>query len=505
MKYLAYAFILGYWPGLSFGQHRAALSSSHSSFLKITVYANELTDKDTLLLQLYSYHYPSEDQTIYSVVRKGGGFNFKIPITSQYGFFAISKKIRLVDNHEDLPQDTKAIFRTYYWESGDNITIRLKNGTINNANKKLNDTVIGKGALKYNIQMAANAMSNLVDDETNIFDKNFVFHNIFKTSYQKINQLLISHKNQLTQSAYNELRADYAFPNSELLCFYIMHYYNDHISGVKDTIKHRFLEALEKQRLLLTQPVNVPDIYLRRSKEYPQFVLNFFNLFYNLKHATEYSVRGRMFDGTYYWLKRNFKGELRDKLITYYFSQTMATGNFNTVFKDALLTVKTQYYYDKLKSLNIKRYPGSLAFNFNLQDTSGVFHSLKEYNGKVIFLDIWFNGCTACANLYQNTLSKVEKEFEKNDKIKFISVSTDYKKNSWINAIKSGEYTGANSNNLYTNGQGFHHEFCSYYQFSSIPTVLLIDKNGRIIKYNTPDLMNKKQLIENINLALAEK
>jgi thioredoxin-related protein len=100
----------------------------------------------------------------------------------------------------------------------------------------------------------------------------------------------------------------------------------------------------------------------------------------------------------------------------------------------------------------------------------------------VVFIDVWFTGCGACAQFYKNVLKTTEQQLQADSQIVFLTISADVKKELWLKSLSSGNYAGQHSVNTYTMGQGLAHDWTSFYQFQSLPKMVIIDKQGRLYR-----------------------
>ena len=125
------------------------------------------------------------------------------------------------------------------------------------------------------------------------------------------------------------------------------------------------------------------------------------------------------------------------------------------------------------------------APDFNLPDIDGNIKSLKDYKGKLIYLDIWATWCGPC-RIQIPAMKELEKKY--GDKgIVFLSVSVDPEKDKdkWMQMIKeeqmSGEqlYAGVTSSSFGLN-----------YKVEFIPRFIIISPNGEIIMNNAPQPMD---------------
>lgn len=219
----------------------------------------------------------------------------------------------------------------------------------------------------------------------------------------------------------------------------------------------------------------------------------------------------------YYWFERQKLGQspsgdkfdadaLLDSLLTG--PQSLLTERKIT-YVLALGQVKNNAYYmgqarekvrDKdcinvINSLDI-RATGKEMFDFELQDASGKLVKLSDFKGKTVLIDFWYTGCGGCELYYGKVLSKVEKELHGKD-IEFIAISMDRGKERWLKSIKSNQYTSEHATNLYTGGVGFKHEVSTRYGIFSFPTLIVVDKEGKIADFDSKDL----HVLESDNLA----
>lgn len=508
MKRIIYFLAVLCCPVVTIGQskHIASGTIKNNVFLKITINYEGAAQSDTLAIKLYTF-YPFEYRTVPCTRGKDELYHCSVPVKTTYGYFSIVKFINKADTESgnDSGALYDIVFPDSYWEKGDDILIRINNKPVNGKIQP-SFAITGKGALKYDLQIKANELFSMVDGKPT-FDSTFIYHNPYGQSLAKIISILDSNRANLSASAYYVLKANYGYANAEGKLFFDIEYmsYRNNIAKKGLEVKKKFLKALADQKSKILHPVNVPDVYLSRSKEFIAYVLWGICIYENIEYDTYYSPRSIMNDSAYFKLKKEYHGELRDMVITHYLTEIRNPNHFEEILKDALATVKSPVYHDRLKELNGTRYPGRQAYDFNLPDSSGKLHSLKDFRGKVVFVDVWFTGCPGCADFYQRILSRIEAEYEGNEHIAFVSISMDVKKRSWESGLNSGYYAGDRSINLYTDGQGYSHPFIDYYHIDAGPTVMLINKKGQLVKFNTTDLYDAQSLKENINRVIAEE
>lgn len=137
---------------------------------------------------------------------------------------------------------------------------------------------------------------------------------------------------------------------------------------------------------------------------------------------------------------------------------------------------------------------GTPAVDFKLNDVNGIIHTMSEYSGKVVLIDFWFTGCSACKDYYKNTLKEME---EKYPDVIFLTINVDRDVNTFIQTLKSGGYTNttaSNVTNLHTGIKGSTHEIIAHYNVSAYPHPLLFDSKHKLVSTSSRLLMNKSSL-----------
>lgn len=90
-------------------------------------------------------------------------------------------------------------------------------------------------------------------------------------------------------------------------------------------------------------------------------------------------------------------------------------------------------YVGKVESIrNTKK--GMMAPDFTFHDQEGKLHRISEMRGKVIYIDCWATWCKPCCYEIPFLAKRVE-EYKGNDKVRFISISLDGKKQDWLNKL----------------------------------------------------------------------
>ncbi len=134
---------------------------------------------------------------------------------------------------------------------------------------------------------------------------------------------------------------------------------------------------------------------------------------------------------------------------------------------------------------------GKPAPEFMLKDLEGKNVSLKDFKGKVVYIDFWASWCLPC--VAENKSVQKLKPYYKDKDVVFLYITKDMSDSVWRDAIKKQEIEGIH---LMGGGNAVFDE----YQADGVPKYVLIDKNGNIVTANAPrpsDRETLKELIDN--------
>ncbi|MGC6434376.1 MAG: TlpA family protein disulfide reductase, partial [Crocinitomicaceae bacterium] len=134
---------------------------------------------------------------------------------------------------------------------------------------------------------------------------------------------------------------------------------------------------------------------------------------------------------------------------------------------------------------------GKPAFNGVVENTDGNMVELLKYSGKPLLIDVWASWCSPCLK-NMKFLEPIKEKYK--DELCVIYVSVDEKSKDWITAIEKNNLS-ANVNYL---TRGKQSEFARFYDISSIPRYILIDKEGNIANNNAPSPAKRELLLAEI-------
>lgn len=395
----------------------------------------------------------------------------------------------------------------YYVEDDDSIFLSLAP----DARRGYRIYFSGNDVVKY---LAVESMSRLLEYD--------ILAEPFYKSYRKEDRDRLQIDNlirqtQVTQSVFAEALQYYQSALSQ-------HVYRLVVADVMAKIQ---LNMLEKYRLWKLTDDNVLVQYLQKndplasldaeslpfSDIYVQYCLKRgISILSSRSVSKSYSV-----SDMYEFIKQEYTGLLRERLWATYLDNRIwrlgeLSGRYQEMdqcLEDALqnVGVENRKLRVQLQQLVDRYQIGALAADFCLPDTTGKMVKLSDFKGKVVLLDLYSNGCTACA-VFAKTLKEqgVYEAFQHNNDVAFVSISLQEDRAKWLkylNRYSSPTHTVC----LYTDGKGKDHPYVKSLGIQAVPNLFLIDREGRIFNSSQQTLrasISGADLIEMINKALEE-
>jgi peroxiredoxin len=116
------------------------------------------------------------------------------------------------------------------------------------------------------------------------------------------------------------------------------------------------------------------------------------------------------------------------------------------------------------------------APDFTFKDKDGNEVSLSDFNGKVVYIDLWGSWCKPC--LKEMKYSKeLRSQIGENDNMVFLYVAVlEKSKENWAKAMEKFEIEGVSIISNDPEGTDFR----NFYDRGEVPWYYLIDKDGKI-------------------------
>ncbi|WP_421920210.1 TlpA family protein disulfide reductase [Marinifilum sp.] len=130
--------------------------------------------------------------------------------------------------------------------------------------------------------------------------------------------------------------------------------------------------------------------------------------------------------------------------------------------------------------------PGKPAPEIELIDMDGKVHSLADYRGKKIYIDVWATYCGKCLKEMPN-VHQLEKDY-KNENWVFLMISLDKDNAKWQKKAK--ELGHLDRQFIVRNGH--ESQFNKDYRIGYAPRYIIIDSKGKLVNFNAPFPSDKK-------------
>lgn len=448
---------------------------------------------DTLILKFGPQAIDSRIKSTYhNIVDAQGVCTFNAETEFEYGYISINK----IKNHPKWRSDSKGLANNLFWEKEDNILITIPdNPNINDYTK--NTTFTGIGSEKYKTLYAIREeLHNYYDDaqelpklETGYFLNPFTDNIAIST--EKVSRLLTildRNKNELSPLAYDVFKSDILLAEYAQASEMIVSYYYSNIADVEDSLKNAYVQRI-KSLFLPYMNINVSDEGMAASYEFQKC---YSNVFFTLSIINDKSSNlSNMIKNI-----KSIGSGIKEESIILSTVNKMGIKENQEGINEIKKILKTSRYQIMLnKQL---KFVGKNILNYYFIDTLGNTVQLSKFKGKLLLIDFWYSGCSGCAKLYQNIISKIEEEFKDEHKFAVVSISCDTKLEKWLNSIKKNQYTNEECINLSTGPEGMTHPFVSDLGIFKYPYLILVDESGNIVMADTVELRDNIDSLRNV-------
>ncbi|MDR6782651.1 thiol-disulfide isomerase/thioredoxin [Pedobacter africanus] len=119
---------------------------------------------------------------------------------------------------------------------------------------------------------------------------------------------------------------------------------------------------------------------------------------------------------------------------------------------------------------------------FTLKNQDGKDVTLKDFAGKVVYMDFWSSGCGPCRYEMKNGSPKLHASFKDNKEVVFLYISIDDSADLWKKAIADDKIEGIH---LLSPG-GFKSPVAEAFNIMGIPRYIIIGRDGKIFDDDAP-------------------
>lgn len=134
--------------------------------------------------------------------------------------------------------------------------------------------------------------------------------------------------------------------------------------------------------------------------------------------------------------------------------------------------------YDAAVAVYKLKQEGADWIDFSYPDAEGKMHSLSDYKGKVIVVEVWATWCAPCKREIPY-LEQLQEEMKDKDVV-FISVSIDEKIDDWKKFIVEHEMKGVQLISLRKGA------IIDNYKVEAVPQFMVFSRDGKVISTDAP-------------------
>jgi peroxiredoxin len=160
------------------------------------------------------------------------------------------------------------------------------------------------------------------------------------------------------------------------------------------------------------------------------------------------------------------------------FAPEMNAHDIDTLINFFDPSIRTSIYVSELKKIADRSrvtQAGAIAPDFTLNTPEGTPLSLSSLRGKIVLIDFWASWCQPCRRENPNVVILYNQYKDKGFDI--LGVSLDKEKAAWVKAISDDNLTWHHVSDL----KFWQSDVAIKYGIQSIPSTLLLDKDGKII------------------------
>jgi Thiol-disulfide isomerase and thioredoxins len=454
------------------------------------------SNNQALILHIGNYDFINEEIQSHRILTgKDGSFSHSIHI--EHKMVQRLKEITLITD----TQEVSLLNGEYLLEPGDSIVVDIRSIPTG-----YNINFTGRGSAKYHLELKLNDISSRNHQKLNYYYNEKILNvdslkNICRISVDSILALKYFYEKTINPTSLNIMIADHIGGTySNITILNALHQIGQEKGGLrKPTLS--FLRGIH------WDADSFPDSIILMSRNYQIYLLQ--RTRYQLTAAN--SKKSVTLKDIYYQQKRNFIGKIREALLILTL-KSIANAAFRSeqkdsailLWKDAAKIIETPFLKDYATRRATYKTKGNKVIDFTMEDTAGRQVKLSDLRGKVVFMNVWFTGCTSCIRFHRMLEKCIYPEFGNEADLIFLNISADTNRNTWKSSIASGQYTRSEDLNLFSNGRGFEHPFLQYYEFQSSGESLLLDRNGTIFASRLPH-HDMKALADIIKSALNNK
>lgn len=278
------------------------------------------------------------------------------------------------------------------------------------------------------------------------------------------------------------------------------------------TPEKKFSECIPDGYWDLEKDIRIDD-QLSTNPDYVVFMTNIFPVFLSNKEKFKQGTLDKTLSPE---AELNFKVALVEKIYPEKLKHAALFGIVNTavvsskelslikpLMDDYIAKYATEAQAKELRANYVKvdkLSAGKTPPPFVLKDLHGKDVTLKDFAGKVIYMDFWASWCSPCRYEMKNGSPKLHAKFKDNKDVVFLYISIDSKEEPWKKAIADDKIEGIHLLSL----GGTNSPVGKAFNITGIPHYVIIGRDGKIFD-NNASRPSEDKTVGRINEALGAK
>ena len=230
-------------------------------------------------------------------------------------------------------------------------------------------------------------------------------------------------------------------------------------------------------------PLDKPEVV--KDRNYMMLISNYADYLLKRDNRDKQLSKEELLAGKYEVYKYLFKDPTARDIALFEYLKKYNKQNESEWYKKAVQDFEQNTSSDSLRTalesiqeIREKLSKGKIAPEFKYADSVGKEHSLADYKGKFVYIDIWATWCKPCLHEIP-FLNQLEDEY-KDRNIEFISISIDENKEKWMQFVSEKNMKGIQLH------AGPDSQIMKDYMIGGIPRFIFIGPGGEIISDDSP-------------------
>lgn len=241
----------------------------------------------------------------------------------------------------------------------------------------------------------------------------------------------------------------------------------------------------------------VLDEKLMENPSYLNFVKYIYPLFLNYKKKYEKNLLDSILSTeentkiTLDEITKNYTGNMRGTAVSATLLSAVKKTKGTPISKALVERYLAQYCSPADQKIVMEAYikmhnltTGQIPPSFVLKDLNGKDITLKDFAGKVVYMDFWASWCTPCRAEMKNGAPKLHEKFKDNKDVVFLYISIDSQVADWKKAIADDKIEGVHGLSQAT--AGVQSPAAKAFDILGIPRYVIIGKDGKIFDNDAP-------------------